>query len=100
MYRVEYEETPNNWSAYVPELPGCVATGRTRDEVERNIREAIAMHVEPIWDSPSELIQKASTSPATIPTETESTFNFWGVSQASPGFSIEPERSGAASSAA
>ncbi len=45
-YAVVYEKTPNNFSAYVPDLPGCVATGGTREEVERNIREAIAFHVQ------------------------------------------------------
>ena len=34
-------KTPNNWAAYVPDLPGCIATGATHDEVERLIREAI-----------------------------------------------------------
>ncbi len=45
-YVVVYERTPNNYSAYVPDLPGCVATGATREEVEVRIREAIALHVE------------------------------------------------------
>jgi len=45
-FAVVYEETPNNYSAYVPDLPGCMATGKTRAEVERNIREAVALHVE------------------------------------------------------
>ena len=45
-YVVVYERTPDGWSAYVPDLPGCVAAGDTRDEVERLMREAIAMHVE------------------------------------------------------
>ena len=45
-YAVVYERTPNNYSAYVPDLPGCVATGTTRQDVERRVREAIAMHVE------------------------------------------------------
>ncbi|MFQ5859902.1 MAG: type II toxin-antitoxin system HicB family antitoxin [Anaerolineae bacterium] len=44
-YAVVYEKTPTNFSAYVPDLPGCVATGATRQEVERNIREAIAFHL-------------------------------------------------------
>ena len=35
-----------NYSAYVPDLPGCVSTGRTRQEVLRNIREAIELHLE------------------------------------------------------
>jgi predicted RNase H-like HicB family nuclease len=47
MYRflVVIEKTRDNYSAYSPDLPGCVATGATREEVERNMHEAIAMHV-------------------------------------------------------
>ena len=45
-YVVVFEQTPNNWAAYVPDLPGCVATGDTREETEALIREAIALHVE------------------------------------------------------
>jgi predicted RNase H-like HicB family nuclease len=45
-YTVVYERTRPNYSAYVPDLPGCVATGTTRRHVERRIREAIALHVE------------------------------------------------------
>jgi predicted RNase H-like HicB family nuclease len=40
------EEAGDNYSAYSPDLPGCVATGATRDETERNMYEAIQMHVE------------------------------------------------------
>ncbi|NLW86586.1 MAG: type II toxin-antitoxin system HicB family antitoxin [Planctomycetes bacterium] len=36
----------SNFSAYVPDLPGCVSTGDTRQECLRNIREAIALHIE------------------------------------------------------
>lgn len=45
-YAVIYERTPNNYAAYVPDLPGCVATGRTRPEVERRIRAAIELHLQ------------------------------------------------------
>ena len=45
-YAVVFEKAPSNYSAYVPDLPGCIATGATRKEVERNIREAIAFHLE------------------------------------------------------
>jgi predicted RNase H-like HicB family nuclease len=45
-YAVIFEKAPNNYSAYVPDLPGCIATGGTQQEVERNIREAIAFHLE------------------------------------------------------
>ena len=44
-YTVVYERAGRTFSAYAPDLPGCVATGRTRAEVERRIREAIRMHV-------------------------------------------------------
>lgn len=44
-YAVVYEKTPNNYSAYVPDLPGCVATGAGRADVERRIRKAIALHL-------------------------------------------------------
>ncbi len=44
-HAVVYERAGRGYSAYVPDLPGCVATGRTRAEVERRIREAIEAHV-------------------------------------------------------
>jgi predicted RNase H-like HicB family nuclease len=40
------ESGPNNLSAYVPDLPGCITTGKTLAEIEQNIREAIALHLE------------------------------------------------------
>ena len=45
-YAVVYEKTADNYSAYVPDLPGCVATGSDREEVGRHIREAIFFHIE------------------------------------------------------
>ena len=47
MYRflIVIEKADSNYSAYSPDLPGCVATGRTRDQVTRNMHEAIDMHV-------------------------------------------------------
>lgn len=45
-YVVVFERTSNNYSAYVPDLPGCVATGDTRDEVAHEIKAAIAFHIE------------------------------------------------------
>ena len=45
-YLVVFEQTPNNWAAYVPDLPGCVATGDTRDDTEELIREAVELHIE------------------------------------------------------
>lgn len=45
-YTIVIEKSPRNFAAYVPDLPGCVATGATREEVVREIREAIGFHVE------------------------------------------------------
>jgi predicted RNase H-like HicB family nuclease len=45
-YTVIYEPGQRNWSAYVPDLPGCIATAATREDLERLIREAIEFHVE------------------------------------------------------
>jgi predicted RNase H-like HicB family nuclease len=45
-YTVIYEKGARNWSAYVPDLPGCIATARTRRLLERVIREAIEFHIE------------------------------------------------------
>jgi predicted RNase H-like HicB family nuclease len=40
------EQAAGNYSAYCPDLPGCVATGRTREEVKQRMTEAIKMHLE------------------------------------------------------
>lgn len=45
-YAVVIEQAQGNLSAYVPDLPGCVATGETVAEVEENIREAIRLHID------------------------------------------------------
>ena len=45
-YAIVLEKAENNYSAYVPDLPGCVATGHTIEEAEREIREAIEFHIE------------------------------------------------------
>jgi len=45
-YAIVIENAGANYSAYVPDLPGCVATGATIEEVEREIRDAILFHLE------------------------------------------------------
>lgn len=45
-YAIVIERAENNYSAYVPDLPGCVATGNTVQEVETEIREAITFHLD------------------------------------------------------
>lgn len=45
-YAIVIEKAEENYSAYVPDLPGCIATGATVEEAEAEIREAIIFHVE------------------------------------------------------
>ena len=45
-YLIVIEKTPNNLSAFSPDLPGCVATGATQQEVEERMRDAIRMHLD------------------------------------------------------
>jgi predicted RNase H-like HicB family nuclease/predicted RNA binding protein YcfA (HicA-like mRNA interferase family) len=45
-YAIVIEKAANNFSAYVPDLPGCIATGASIEEVEAEIKEAIAFHPE------------------------------------------------------
>jgi predicted RNase H-like HicB family nuclease len=45
-YLVVIEETSTGYSAYSPDLDGCVATGRTRDEVEQHMQEAMEFHLQ------------------------------------------------------
>jgi predicted RNase H-like HicB family nuclease len=48
MYRflIVIEKAKNNYSAYCPDLPGCVATGKTQEETELNMHKALEMHVQ------------------------------------------------------
>ena len=45
-YAIVIEKSPRNYSAYVPDLPGCVATGATKEHVVQMIRQAIELHIE------------------------------------------------------
>lgn len=65
-YLVVVEHGKHGWGAHVPDLPGCVAAGKTREDVLRFVREAIAFHIEalhaageavPIPTSEGELIE-------------------------------------------
>jgi predicted RNase H-like HicB family nuclease len=44
-YLVVFEKAGSNYSAFSPDLPGCIATGKTRKEVGANIKEAIVLHI-------------------------------------------------------
>jgi predicted RNase H-like HicB family nuclease len=45
-YLIVIEQTESGYSAYSPDLPGCVSPGHTREETERNMREAIQFHID------------------------------------------------------
>jgi len=62
-YAVVIEKTSTGYSAYVPDLPGCVSVGRTREEMESNIREAIELYLDELRQ------QGAPIPPATTDTE-------------------------------
>lgn len=47
-YLIVFEKADKNYSAYSPDLPGFVATGKSRKEVEKNIKEAIEFHIDGI----------------------------------------------------
>ena len=49
-YAIVIEQTPRSFSAYAPDLLGCVATGATRDEAVREVRTAIAFHIESLQE--------------------------------------------------
>ena len=45
-YLVIFEKADGNYSVYSPDIPGCIATGKTRKEAGKNIKEAISFHIE------------------------------------------------------
>jgi predicted RNase H-like HicB family nuclease len=69
-YAVIFEKAESNWAAYVPDLPGCVSTGKTVEETERNIREAIEGHLRTLAEfgervpQPTSLAKEVEITPA------------------------------------
>lgn len=61
-YTVVYERGPRSWGAYVPDLPGCVAVGKTRIEVKRLIREAIRLHIEAMREDGEPIPEPGNTT--------------------------------------
>ena len=57
---IVFEKAEGNYSAYVPDLPGCVATGATVEETEAQIREAIEFHLDGLRQDGSPIPQPAS----------------------------------------
>ena len=59
-YAVVIEKAEGNYSAYVPDLPGCVATGATAEEAEREIRAAIRFHLDGLREDGSPIPEPTS----------------------------------------
>ena len=70
-YVVIYERARRNYSAYAPDLPGCVATGGTLAETEALMREAIAFHIEGLREA-GDPVPEPSTRAGTIEVGEES----------------------------
>ena len=64
-YVVVYERTGTGWSAYVPDLPGSVSAGKTREETERLMKEAISFHLDSMRED-NEPIPEPTTWAATV----------------------------------
>ena len=60
-YLVIVEKTETGYSAYSPDFPGCGSTGSTREEVERNIRDAIEFHVEALKEDGYGFLSRPAT---------------------------------------
>ena len=61
-YTIVIEQTPRNFSAYVPDLPGCIPTAATREAVVRLIREAIEFHIEDLREQGEPIPEPQSTA--------------------------------------
>lgn len=54
-YLIVLERTVTGFGVYVPDLPGCVSAGRTKEEAERNAHEAIELHLQGLRDAGQEI---------------------------------------------
>ena len=61
-YLIVIEQTKTGFSAYSPDLPGCIATGTTRDEVEREMKDALAFHLDSLKAEGMAIPQPSSSS--------------------------------------
>jgi predicted RNase H-like HicB family nuclease len=61
-YLIVIEKTSTGYSAYSPDLPGCVSTGATKEEVEKNMQEAIEFHLEGLKEEGYEIPEPVSYS--------------------------------------
>lgn len=59
-FLIVIEKADGNYSAYSPDLPGCVATGTTREEAEQNMHEAVEMHLQGLKEDGLSIPQSTS----------------------------------------
>jgi len=59
-FLIVLEKANGNYSAYSPDLPGCIATGATREETEKNMHEAIEMHVRGLLEDKLPILESHS----------------------------------------
>ncbi len=67
-FTVTFEKARNNYAAHVPDLPGCVATGKTIEDVEKLIREGIVIHIESLREH-GEDVPEPTTSARVVEVE-------------------------------
>lgn len=67
-YAVVIEKTAHNYSAYIPDVPGCVATGKTVGEVVRQMEKALQFHIEGMH--PDEVLAAPTTDVASVEVDT------------------------------
>ncbi|MGB0562308.1 MAG: type II toxin-antitoxin system HicB family antitoxin [Spirulinaceae cyanobacterium] len=61
-YLIVIEQTETGYSAYSPDVPGCISTGTTREDVEQNMREAILFHLDGLKSEGLEIPQPTTSS--------------------------------------
>ena len=84
-YAVIIERGPSNMSAYVPDLPGCITTGMSVEEIARNIREAIELHLEGMAED-GEAIPETGTRALEIEVPSDGAWGWgWGGSEVTDG---------------
>lgn len=63
-YLVIFEWAGSNYSAYVPDLPGCISTGKTLEDTERNIQEAIKLYIDTLKEDGQPIPEPATKGKA------------------------------------
>ena len=61
-YTIVIERAPENYAAYVPDMPGCIATADTREEVVREIRQALQSHIQCLREYGEPVPEPSSTA--------------------------------------